>query len=198
MKCPTFLILVQYIVIHSSKRKLRFRKNRFKLYLQTTRYTTGKCFWKTTIQEYESSFILWLTTRRIFLFAGALDIAPTAPVAHNRWLWQLAGKSRGNPCNNVTLSTKIPYGLHVGLNPAGRGLTMPYIRMLVYGFSLWRHGSYPRGSPCGICVRQTGIGAGFLRVFCFSLPVCIPPIASCSLVSLSSAIYSLDTVRILK
>jgi hypothetical protein len=33
-------------------------------------------------------------------------------------------------------------------------------------------------SPCGICGRLSGAGAGFLRVRRFPLPVLIPPVAS--------------------
>jgi hypothetical protein len=34
-----------------------------------------------------------------------------------------------------------------------------------------------RVRSCGICGGQSGIGAGFLRVLLFSLPIRIPPIA---------------------
>jgi hypothetical protein len=55
------------------------------------------------------------------------------------------------------------------------------------GFPLRRPGFRGRVRSCGICGGKSGIGAGFLRVLRFPLPIRIPPIAP---QSLSSSIRS--------
>jgi hypothetical protein len=43
---------------------------------------------------------------------------------------------------------------------------------------------------CGICGRQSGAGAGFLRILRFPLPIFIPPIASQSPSSIIWGLYN--------
>jgi hypothetical protein len=56
-------------------------------------------------------------------------------------------------------------------------MAVPSLRRLVVGFLPWYPGFDPGVKSCGIFGRQSGTGAGFLRVLRFPLPVFIPPIA---------------------
>jgi hypothetical protein len=51
---------------------------------------------------------------------------------------------------------------------------------------------------CGICGGQIGTGGCFIRVFWFSLPICIQPTASYLLIALSSMLYNADAGSVIK
>jgi hypothetical protein len=53
----------------------------------------------------------------------------------------------------------------------------PFLKQLVAGFPPQRPGFDPGVWSSGICGAQSGIGAGFLWVTRFPLPIFIPPIA---------------------
>jgi hypothetical protein len=62
-----------------------------------------------------------------------------------------------------------------------RGLSYELGRAIAQAVSRWLPTSATRVQnrvlSCGICGRQSGAGAGFLRVLRFSLPIFIPPIS---------------------
>jgi hypothetical protein len=56
---------------------------------------------------------------------------------------------------------------------------VPYVKRLIASFPPRRSG-FASGQACGVCGGQSGIGAGFLRVLRFPLPIIIPSISPSS------------------
>jgi hypothetical protein len=91
----------------------------------------------------------------------------------SRWNenWQGRLKYSEKTCPSATLSTTNPTWPDSGSNP-GRRNGNPATNRLSYGAARVQ----ARVWSCGICGRQSGAGAGLLRVLRFPLSIFIPPI----------------------